>query len=197
MRLIGMDTTLSQPASVNDRDQALAATVARERGRLRRFIRRRVADLGDAEDVLQEVLYEVTLAYRLPEPIEQIGAWMYRVARNRITDLFRRKTPERLADVLPADTDDSVIEDWLPSAQAGPEAAYARTVLLEAILAALAELPAEQREVFIAHELEGRSFKELAARTGLGVNTLLARKRYAVRRLRERLQSVHDEFFDR
>lgn len=197
MRLIGMDTTLSQPASVNDRDQALAATVARERGRLGRFIRRRVADLGDAEDVLQEVLYEVTLAYRLPEPIEQIGAWMYRVARNRITDLFRRKTPERLADVLPADTDDSVIEDWLPSAQAGPEAAYARTVLLEAILAALAELPAEQREVFIAHELEGRSFKELAARTGLGVNTLLARKRYAVRRLRERLQSVHDEFFDR
>lgn len=180
---------------MSEQDRALSATVSRERGRLSRFIRRRVADAGDAEDVLQEVLYEATLAYRLPEPIEQIGAWMYRVALNRITDLFRKKKPELLADVLPADDEqDFLLEELLPSTDAGPEAAYARAALLDEIMAALEELPAEQRDVFIAHEIDGRSFKELAAETGLSTNTLLARKRYAVLRLRQRLQAAYDDF---
>lgn len=191
-----MDSTFPLPGHMSDQDRAISATVSRERGRLRNFIRRRVADAGDAEDVLQDVLYEVTLAYRLPEPIEQIGAWMYRVALNRITDLFRRKKPELLADLMPTAVDEEyLLDDLLPSADAGPEAAYARTVLLEEILAALEELPVDQRDVFIAHEVDGRSFKELAADTGLSVNTLLARKRYAVLRLRARLQAAHDDFF--
>jgi RNA polymerase sigma factor (sigma-70 family) len=138
-------------------------------------------------------LYEVAVAYRLPEPIEQIGAWMYRVALNRITDLFRKRKPELLEDVLSSD-DDLMLEDLLPSADAGPEAAYARAVLLEELYAALDELSDEQRDVFIAHELEGRSFKELAAESGVSVNTLLSRKRYAVQQLRLRLQLIYDEF---
>ncbi len=178
---------------MSEQDRALSAAVSRERGRLSRFIRRRVADAGDAEDVLQDVLYEVTLAYRLPEPIEQIGAWMYRVALNRITDLFRKNKPELLADVLAAD-EDYLLEELLPSPDAGPEAAYARAALLDGIMAELEALPAEQRDVFIAHEIDGRSFKEMAAETGLNANTLLARKRYAVRRLRQRLQTAYDDF---
>ena len=190
-----MDTTFNLPTQMSEQDRALSAMVSRERSRLRNFIRRRVADAGDAEDVLQDVLYEFTLAYRLPEPIEQIGAWLYRVALNRIVDLFRRKRPELLADMMPAPADDDyLLDELLPSADTGPEAAYARSVLVKAILAALEELPVEQREVFIAHEVDGRSFKELAEETGLGVNTLLARKRYAVLRLRERLQTVYNDF---
>ncbi len=191
-----MDTTLPLQTRMSDQDRALSATLSRERGRLRSFIRRRVADASDAEDVLQDVLYEVTLAYRLPEPIEQIGAWMTRVALNRIADLFRKKKPDLLADLLPGAGDEEyLLDELLPSADSGPEAAYARSVLLDEILAALEELPAEQRAVFIAHEIDGRSFKELAAETGLSANTLLARKRYAVQRLRARLQAAHDDFF--
>lgn len=190
-----MDTTLPFQNRMSDQDRALSATVSREHGRLRNFIRRRVADAGDAEDVLQDVLYEVTLAYRLPEPIEQIGAWMYRVALNRIADLFRKKKPELLADLRHDEADEEyLLDEWLPSADAGPEAAYARSVLLDEILAALEELPAEQRDVFIAHEIDGLSFKELAAATGLSANTLLARKRYAVLRLRARLQTAYEDF---
>lgn len=188
---------LTTDLTVAQQDQQIADTFAHERGRLRRFIRRRVADAADAEDILQDVFYELVQATRLMKPVEHVGAWLFRVARNRITDLFRaRKSetstsrPVRLAE----DGDPLLFEDLLPSADAGPEAAYARRVLLEELEAAFDELPEDQRYVFLAHELEGRSFKELAAETGRSVNTLLARKHYAVRRLRRRLRAIHDEF---
>ena len=181
---------------MTEQDQRISETVAREQHRLRRFIRRWVADQSDVEDVLQDVFFELVEAYRLAQPIEQIGAWLFRVARNRITDLFRKRKTEALASG-PSGMDGGEaprLEDLLPSPDAGPEAAYARSVLLDELAAALDELPAEQREVFLAHEVEGRSFKELAAETGLGVNTLLSRKHYAVLHLRRSLRAIHDEF---
>jgi len=174
----------------------------RQRGRLRGFIRKRVPDPADAEDILQEVFYELVEAARLVRPVEQVGAWLFRVARNRITDLFRKKQSEKIEPLAavpitePEDLAGTSFADLLPAADAGPEAAYARRLLLEELAAALDELPEEQRSVFIAHELEGRSFKELAAQTGVSVNTLLSRKRYAVLHLRRRLQSIYDEFVD-
>ena len=189
-----MDMTLAYEAPMAERDKRIVETVTRERGRLANFIRKRVPDASEAEDILQEVFYEFVEAYRLPEPIEQVGAWLFRVARNRIIDRFRKKKEVALPET-PADSEQG---DWLdevlPSADAGPEAAYAREVLLGELFAALAELPEEQRAVFIAHELDGRSFKELSAESGVGVNTLLGRKRYAVMHLRARLQSIYDEF---
>ena len=179
-----------------ERDRDIAATVLRERTRLGNFIRRRVRDPGDAEDILQDVFYEFVEAYRLPEPIEQVSAWLFRVARNRIIDRFRKKKEQPLAEIA-GEVDDADAEYRLdlalPSYDAGPEAAYARSILLAALQAALDELPQEQREIFIAHELEGRSFKELASESGVSMNTLLARKRYAVLHLRVRLQTVYDE----
>jgi RNA polymerase sigma factor (sigma-70 family) len=179
-----------------ERDRDIAATVLRERTRLGNFIRRRVRDPGDAEDILQDVFYEFVQAYRLPEPIEQVSAWLFRVARNRIIDRFRKKKEQPLAEIV-SDADDTDAEYRLdlalPAYDAGPEAAYARSILLAALQAALDELAPEQREIFIAHELEGRSFKELAAESGVSMNTLLARKRYAVLHLRVRLQTVYDE----
>jgi RNA polymerase sigma factor (sigma-70 family) len=179
-----------------EQDQRIAAVVRREQARLRNFIRRRVPDARDAEDILQDVFYELVEANRLLMPIEHVTGWLFRVARNRITDLFRKKQPERFSDAAVADADDELLllEDLLPSPDAGPEALYARKVLLDELELAVGELPEEQREVFVAHELEGRSFKELAAATGVSVNTLLSRKRYAVLHLRERLQSIYDEF---
>jgi RNA polymerase sigma factor (sigma-70 family) len=179
-----------------EQDQRITETVAREQARLRNFIRRRVPDRGDAEDILQDVFYELVEAYRLMKPIEQVGAWLFRVARNRITDLFRKNRPEPLSEQAMSAMDGGMLtlEDLLPSRDGGPEEAYARTVLLEELDEALDELPDEQREVFIAHEIEGRSFKELAAESGLSVNTLLSRKHYAVVYLRERLRSIYDEF---
>ena len=180
-----------------EQDQRISEAIEREQGRLRNFIRKRVADQGDAEDILQDVFYELVEAYRLMKPIEQVGAWLFRVARNRITDLFRKRKPEALGKEPISIAEDGellMLEDLLPSPDAGPEAAYARNVLLEELEDALEELPEEQREVFIAHELEGRSFKELAAETGLSVNTLLSRKRYAVLHLRRRLQAIYSEF---
>jgi RNA polymerase sigma factor (sigma-70 family) len=176
-------------------DQRISETFVREGARLRNFIRRRVPDRADAEDILQDVFYELVEAYRLMKPIEQVGAWMFRVARNRITDLFRKRKPEVLPDqtVETADGEFLWLEELLPSPDAGPDAAYARTVLLEEIEDALDELPGGQREVFIAHEIEGRSFAELAAESGLSVNTLLSRKHYAVIHLRERLRGIYDE----
>ena len=180
-----------------ERDRRLSEAIEREQPRLRNFIRKRVADAGDAEDILQEIFYELVEAYRLMKPVEQVGAWLFRVARNRITDLFRKRQREA-SGTNPIAVEENgelvTLEDLLPSPDAGPEAAYARSVLLEELDAALDELPEEQREVFIAHELEGRSFKELAAETGLSVNTLLSRKHYAVLHLRERLQDIYDEF---
>jgi RNA polymerase sigma factor (sigma-70 family) len=177
-----------------DLDKHITETVTRERGKLRNFIRRRVPDASEAEDILQDVFFEFVEAYRLPEPIEQVGAWLYRVARNRIIDRFRKKKEVELPELSSEDEDEHWLDDMLPSPDAGPEAVYARAVLMEELYAALGELPKQQRDVFIAHELEGRSFKELAKEGGVGVNTLLARKRYAVLHLRQRLQTIYDEF---
>jgi len=176
------------------RDQQITDVVEREQSRLRSFIRRRVPDPADAEDILQEVFFELTEANRLLMPIEHVTGWLFRVARNRITDLFRRRKPERLERAAAGgDEGATALEDLLPSPEAGPEALYARGVLLEELELALEELPEEQRDVFIAHEWEGRSFKEIAASTGVNINTLLSRKRYAVLHLRERLQHIYDE----
>jgi len=177
-----------------EQDQRVSEVVEREGSRLRGFIRRRVPDPRDAEDILQEVYYELVEANRLLMPIEHVTGWLFRVARNRITDLFRRKSPKPLGGSGAAGDEGERLEDLLPSPDAGPEALYARRVLLEELEAALDDLPEEQREVFVAHELEGRSFKDMAAETGVSVNTLLSRKRYAVLRLRQRLQDIHDAF---
>jgi RNA polymerase sigma factor (sigma-70 family) len=180
-----------------DNDQRISNTIQREQGRLRSFIQRRVPDPADAEDILQDVFYELVLAYRLMQPIQQVSAWLFRVARNRIIDSFRKKRPEALPDQQALEIEDGeffTLEELLPSADAGPDAAFARAMLLEEIDAALEELPEEQREVFIAHEIEGRSFKELAAETGISINTLLSRKHYAVMHLRERLREIYEEF---
>jgi RNA polymerase sigma factor (sigma-70 family) len=179
-----------------EQDQRISEVVNREQGRLRNFIRRRVPDPRDAEDVLQDVFYELVEANRLLMPIEHVTGWLFRVARNRITDLLRRKNPESFSDTAVVDENDDllVFEDLLPSRDAGPEALYARNVLLDELESAVAELPEEQHKVFVAHELEGRSFKEIAAETGVSVNTLLSRKRYAVLHLRRRLQSIYEEF---
>ncbi len=192
------DPTQGRPApDRTTQDQRIADAIDRERPRLRNFIRRRVTDREDAEDILQEVFYELVEAYRMLNPVEHVSAWLFRVARNRITDLFRKKKWEVLGDEAAIDAEGEEIfrlEDSLASPDAGPDAVYARNVLLEELEAALDELPEEQREVFIAQELMGESFKDIAAKTGVGVNTLLSRKHYAVLYLRERLQAVYDEF---
>ena len=178
-----------------EEDQRISEVVEREQRRLRRFVRRRVPDPRDVEDILQEVFAELVEANRLLMPIEHVTGWLFRVARNRIVDLFREKRPQSFGDSAAAGEDDPLpLAELLPSPDAGPEALHARRVLLAELEAAVAALPAEQRAVFVAHELEGRSFKAMAAESGVSVNTLLARKRYAVRRLRRRLQSVYDEF---
>jgi RNA polymerase sigma factor (sigma-70 family) len=179
-----------------EQDQRISEVVKREGSRLRNFIRRRVADPRDAEDILQDVFYKLVEANRLLMPIDHVTGWLFRVARNRITDLFRKKQPENFSDTALLDDEGETlqIEDLLPSPDAGPEALYLRNLLLDELELALDELPEEQREAFVAHELEGRSFKELAAETGVSVNTLLSRKRYAVLHLRSRLQSIYDDF---
>jgi len=193
-----MKAAMSSDWMTAEQDQRITETVRRERTRLRNFIRRRVRDEGDAEDILQDVFSEFVEAYRLMKPIEQAGAWLFRVARNRIIDRFRRKRPEVLASDLQAvnENEPLMLEELLPSPDGGPQAAYARALLMEEIESALDELPEEQLEVFLAHELEGRSFKEMAAETGISVNTLLSRKRYAVLHLRKRLEAIHKEFVE-
>ena len=179
-----------------EQNRSIAAVIQREGRALLRFIRRRVKDRADAEDILQEVFYELTEAYRMAKPVEQAGAWLYRVARNRIVDRFRKKKPEPFSSLARDAEDDEALrfEDLLPARDAGPEAEYARGVLLEELEAALDELPGEQRAVFVAHEIEGRSFQEIAAESGVNINTLLSRKRYAVRHLRRRMQAIYEEF---
>jgi RNA polymerase sigma factor (sigma-70 family) len=184
-------------ASMTEQDREITEIIAEERARLRNFIRRRVPNEADVEDVLQEVFYELIGAYRFMEPVQRWSAWMFRVARNRIIDLFRKRRLEASGgDSVTASGEGEVLrlEDVLTSPAAGPAQAYARTVLLEELEEALDELPPEQREVFLAHEIEGQSFKEIAARTGVGVNTLLSRKHYAVVHLRHRLQAIYEEF---
>lgn len=186
------------PTVMTDQDGAITAVVLRERSRLGSFIERRVPNPADAEDILQDVFYEFVNAYRLPASIEQASAWLFRVARNRIIDRFRKKREQPVSGISEArdggdDEGESRLDLALPATDAGPEAEYARTVILVALQQALEELPEIQREVFVAHELQGRSFKELAAQSGVAVNTLLARKRSAVLYLRTRLQTVYDE----
>lgn len=190
-----MDDPVSAIA-MTEQDRQISKVVTEQRSRLRNFIRRRVPDPSDVEDIVQEVFYELVEANRLLMPIEHVTGWLFRVARNRITDLFRKKKPAPFSDASLEDEDGVLlrIEDLLPSPDAGPEALYFRNVLLDELELALEELPREQREVFVAHEIEGRSFKELSAETGVNVNTLLARKRYAVLHLRQRLQTIYDEF---
>ncbi len=178
--------------TIIEQDQLISEAMERDEPRLRSFIRKRVSDSSEAEDILQDVFFELIEAYRLMKPIEQVTAWLFRVARNRIIDLFRKKKPDSLNDPISEGDGGDTLEDLLPSPDEGPEAAYARTLLLDALEEALEELPVEQREVFIAHELFGQSFKELSTETGLSVNTLLSRKRYAVLHLRRRLQSIYD-----
>ncbi len=187
---------MASALSMTDQDRQISRVFATEGSRLRNFIRRRVPDPADAEDIVQEVFSELVEANRLLMPIDHVTGWLFRVARNRITDLFRKKRPERFSDVAVESEEGEMLrfEDLLPSPDAGPDALYVRRVLLEELEQAIAELPPEQREVFLAHEVEGRSFKELSAATGVNVNTLLARKRYAVLHLRERLQDFYDEF---
>jgi RNA polymerase sigma factor (sigma-70 family) len=191
-----MKITLALERLRSEQDREISEAVERERPRLRNFIRRRVADQRDAEDILQEVFYEFVEAYRLMKPIEQVSGWLFRVARNRIIDLFRRRKTGSLADPVSVgeDGEELLLQDLLQSPELGPDAVYARSVLLEELDEALDELPERQREVFIAHEVEGRSFKDISAGTGVSVNTLIARKHRAVVHLRERLQAIHDEF---
>ena len=193
-----MDDALSAERIIAGQNERLTEAIGRERGRLRNFIRRRVDDESEAEDILQDVFYELIEAYRLMKPIEQMSAWLFRVARNRIIDRFRKKKPEPFAAARDPETgvEDSslLLEEFLPSPDAGPEAEYARSILLEELDAALEELPEEQREIFVAHEIEGRSFKEISAETGVGVNTLLSRKHHAVLHLRRRLKSIYQEY---
>src|SRR5437762_3557114 len=191
-----MDEALKKPWRMAEQDQQISEVVRREQSRLRSFIRRRVPDPRDAEDILQDVFYELVEANRLLMPIEHVTGWLFRVARNRITDLFRKKKPDSFSDAAVEDEDGELlrIEDLLPSPDAGPEALYVRSLLLDELELAIDELPEEQREVFLAHELEGRSFQEMAVETGVSLNTLLSRKRYAVLHLRERLRSIYDEF---
>ena len=194
-----MEKVIHSNLIMAEQDQRLTETIGRERGRLRNFIRTRVPDEADAEDILQDVFYELIEAYRLMKPIEQAGAWMFRVARNRIVDRFRKKKPEAFTAVKDPDEesgDSLTLEDLLPSRDAGPEAEYARSILMEELDAAIDELPEEQREVFIAHEYDGASFKALSAETGVSVNTLLSRKHHAVLYLRRRLQKIYDEFLN-
>jgi RNA polymerase sigma factor (sigma-70 family) len=192
-----MDAALTDRLTAAAQDREIASTVQRERGRLLAFIRRRIADAAEAEDVLQDALYELVLAYRMMQPVGMAGAWLTRVARNRIIDRFRRKRPELLADQSSErgeNDEDGAFEDLLPAEDDGPESSVIRELLLEEIGAALEELPHEQREVFVAHELDGLSFKELSARSGVGINTLLSRKRYAVLHLQQRLRAAWDDW---
>jgi RNA polymerase sigma factor (sigma-70 family) len=177
-----------------EQDRRISEVVEREQSRLRNFIRRRVPNALDTEDILQDVFFELVEATRLLMPIEHVTGWLFRVARNRITDLFRKKKPEAIGEVVDGDDNLLQLEELLPSPDAGPDALFARQVLLDELEAAIDELPGEQRAVFVAHEFEGRSFKEISAETGASVNTLLSRKRYAVLHLRQRLQSIYDEF---
>lgn len=197
----GMDTSFSLPSPYEktipmaERNRRLTETVARESGRLGSFIRQRVPDPGEAEDILQDVFFELVEASRLPEPIEQVGAWLFRVARNRIVDRFRKRREEPLRSAGPEESDEAThwLENAMPASDGGPEAAHLRRLWLDAIAAALDELPPGPRDTFIAHELDGRSFKEMAAESGMPLNTLLGWKRQAVLHLRDRLRPLYDE----
>lgn len=196
-----MKGTLTINEMTTEQNQSIQQTVQKERRRLFDFIRKRVPAEEDAEDILQDVFYELVESSRMMEPIEQVSAWLFRVARNKITDMFRKKKPEPMSRHIKDDPDEEGarlnLADLLPDAADGPDAVYARKMMLEAMTDALAELPPEQREVFVMHELEDMSFKEIAERTGVQVNTLLSRKRYAVLYLRGSLREMYEEFINK
>lgn len=195
-----MDQALKTRWPMTEQDQKISEAIARDEARLRSFIRRRVPDRSEAEDILQDVFYELVEAYRMMKPVEQVTAWLFRVARNRIIDLFRRKQREAARmepDSRTEDGDAQSLEELLPAPEAGPDSAYARKVLLEELDLALDELPPEQKDAFVAHELMGYSFKQLSEEYGVGVSTLISRKHYAVKHLRERLRDIYEEFRDR
>jgi RNA polymerase sigma factor (sigma-70 family) len=193
-----MDQTPTDGWTISEQDQLLSRAIERDEPRLRSFIRRHVTDNGEAEDILQDVFYELLQAYRMMKPVEHVTGWLFRVARNRIVDIFRSNRPGSLSSPIAGDAEESLLlEDLLPSPDDGPEAAYARTVLWDAIEDALDELPEDQRSVFIAHEVAGTSFKQLSEETGVSINTLLSRKRYAVLYLRRRLQTIYNDFANR
>ncbi len=186
-------------ATPEGQNQQIDAVVHRERRRLLDFIRRRIPDPLDAEDVLQDVFYELVQSYRLVKPIEQMAAWLFRVARNKITDRYRRPRIIESLDALAApsadpDNEPLLLAELLPATDA-TDGDLLREALLDALAAGLADLPAEQRAVFVAHEIDGKSFNQLAAETGLPLNTLLARKHYAVKKLRTHLRTLYDEYF--
>lgn len=195
--MLAEENAVSVGPATKEQNRIIDDAVRRDRDRLRSFIRKRVDDAVDVEDILQDVFYELVETYRLMKPIEQVTAWLFKVARNRIVDFFRKKKPDASTDepAIPGGGGDTPsIADFLPSPDAGPDAEYARNLLLEELELALGELPEEQRDAFVANELEGRSFKEISAATGIGVNTLISRKHYAVMHLRRRLRDVYEEF---
>lgn len=180
---------------LSEQDRLFSEAMERDQPRLRSFIRRYVGDTGEAEDILQDVFYELLEAYRMMKPVQHVSGWLFRVARNRIVDLFRRRRPGSLNDPVAGTGDDQspTLEDLLPSADDGPDAAYARRILLDALEDAIEELPEEQRDIFLANEVMGTSFKDYAAKTGISINTLLSRKRYAIQHLRRSLQLLYDD----
>lgn len=180
--------------AMDEQDRLIAEAVKRDEPRLRSFVRRRVADMSDAEDVLQDVFSELVVMYRMMRPAEEITAWLFRVARNRITDLFRRRNMTSLNAPVSDEDNARTLEDLLPSPNAGPDAEFTRAVLMQSLEDAIDELPASQREVFVAHEVLGKSFKQISEETGTGVNTLLSRKRYAVLHLRARLKQIYEDY---
>ena len=183
----------TQDWTLAEQDRLFTEALERDEPRLRSFIRKRVRDVGEAEDILQDVFFELLETYRFMKPMEQVTAWLFRVTRNRITDLFRKQKPVSLHQPV-SDEESLSLEDLLPSPEAGPDAVYARNLLFDLLEEALDELPENQREVFVAHELLGRTFKELAEETGVSKNTLLSRKRYAVLHLRQRLNEMYEDF---
>ena len=189
-------------AKPTDREQpSIGETVRKERGRLLTFIRRRLPDPDDAEDVLQDVFVELTEAYQLAKPIERVAAWLFAVARNKISDWYRKTPPGRTLSLTMTDEDDEagtpVLGAWLATTdETGPESEFFRETLMDALTDALTELPDDQREVFVQHELEGRSFRDMAAEWDVPINTLLSRKRYAILHLRKRLRDLYDDFLD-
>ncbi len=195
-----MNSAMAVSRVTSEDNARIVATVAAQGPRLRAFVRRQVADLNEVEDIVQDTFVELVSAYRLMEPIEHVAAWLMRVARNRIIDRFRKKSrktsmrePSYITDADSSSDATIVLDEWLTPEAAGPEANYVREVLADELAAALDELPAEQCAVFVAHELDGRSFKDLAAEAGISVNTLLGRKHAAVRHLRRRLQDIRTE----
>lgn len=191
-----MNLTISMSDTQNE---SIRQIIVKERKRLLDFIRKRVPTQEDAEDVLQDVFYELVNTYRLMKPVEQMASWLFTVARNKITDRYRKKKPDSLEEhfaIRAGDDGDRMdISDFLPSGTNSPETEMMREAIMQGLVQALDELPKEQREVFIMHELEDKSYQEIAELTGANVNTLLSRKRYAVLYLRERLQNLYADLF--